>query len=285
MNKKPRVKAVGRTTRTHSEPKSKKPQAKAKGAGGMGGEVAPSLSDQEFLKKIDPVWLRSFVRRLLRVENDWDDVLKFDVDRMPSWAVKLTRKLLVLTGGTVTRPEMMSCRAFGKTLGEKVCLTKGLEIFCRRMETADDATRAKLTEMLGGPKGVVLLKKQRVVARRIEEIKTAVLKRVKRLTIWDQGHFYSGYGEGLLLGRRLNRWKSGASVREQHQGYMIGVAVVFWEVIEILCKNGGWTAVREFFSAALLDTVATEISEDAFVKMLQRAGLRSSVRGGRPKKT
>lgn len=257
---------------------------KPKGAAIMAKQPTLSPSDLEFLDCFDDGWLQSYVGRLLRDENDFSNLTGFDVEKMPDWAAKVSKNFFTMMGIALTRPKAMSYQAFGKLLGQKVALADAIEIFCRTHEVTNDATRAKLTKFLGGPKGVALLKSERIFTKRIDQIKTDALRRITRCQIDEQGQFYRGFGEGLLFMGQLNRWKQSGSERKHNHSYMLSFAFLFWEMIEHLSKGGGWTAIREFFTTSLPSSASTKISEDAFVKMLQRAGLKCTARGGRPKK-
>lgn len=234
--------------------------------------------DRAFFERISPEWLRSYARRMLRVEERLsarDPVL--DVDAMPPWAFVLTGRLLESKGMRVTTPERLTVQRMGYMLGLKVVTAEVVRRLCMAWDKATDGDRAKLTNLLGGPAGVKLARSTREALRDVSALKIALLKSIPKRTMIEQGRFFRGYGEGLLaLGNPKN--KRGMSGRQQ----MVLFAVLHWNDLQNLANSEGWPGVKAFFVEQ--QAFDQEISEDAFVKMLQQAGMKSGLKTGRPRK-
>jgi hypothetical protein len=236
--------------------------------------------DEEFLAKFEPAWMRGPIRKLMRIHDRTLAGSKgLDVEAMSPWALAVSGKLLDRQDARPARPAAMTVRAFGKILGQNVCVAKVAEAFVLALRRADDASRAKLTKFLGGPCGVKIMQDARADLAAIEPIRNSVLKRIRSSGTFEQGHFYRGFGEGLtMLEQKLKRPPKTADP----QGYMVFFAVMHWKEIERRGQLGGWPSIADFFVTNLPDDL--EISQDAFVKMLQRAGLSGVGRQGRPRK-
>lgn len=241
--------------------------------------------DAEFLQRIEEGWLRSAIVRILRIEDKWSKVSKtFDTEQMPEWATVLFRQLLNIFGPASMGHRNISIESLGKILGEKVCFTSGLERLFKHREKTDDATRAHITKMLGGPSGVERMEKFRHLHREVDELAKKVLKtRLPKLTVEEQGRFYRGYGLGLLSSRQLSRMTREKGKAFNAQAYKTAFAVMNWQKLENLAEEGGWRAVCEFFTMQL--PKGAQLNEDGFVKMLQLAGMKSGQRSGRPRKS
>lgn len=241
--------------------------------------------EAEFVERIEEGWLRSAIVRILRIEDKWSKVSKTcDTNEMPEWVAVLFQQLLNIFGGASVGHRNIGIESFGKILGEKVCFTSGLERLFKHRERTDDATRAQITKMLGGPSGVMRMEKFRNLHREVDELAKKVLKtRVPKLTVEEQGRFYRGYGRGLLSSRQMSRMAREKGKVFNAQAYKTAFAVMNWQKLETLAEAGGWPAVCEFFTTQLPNGV--HINEDGFVKMLQLAGMRSGQRAGRPRKS
>jgi len=241
--------------------------------------------DEEFLRRIEEGWLRSAIVRILRIEDKCSKVSKtFDTDQMPEWATFLFRQLFKMFGAASVGHRNIGIESFGNILGEKVCFTSGLERLFKHREKTDDATRAHITKMLGGPSGVTKMAKFRNLHREVDELAKKVLKtRVPKLTIEDQGRFYRGYGQGLLSSRQLSRMTREKGEAFNAQAYKTAFAVMNWQKLENLAEDKGWPGVCEFFTTQL--PKGAQVNEDGFVKMLQLAGMKSGQRAGRPRKS
>lgn len=241
--------------------------------------------DAEFLGRIEEGWLRSAIERILRIEDKWSKVSKsLDTDEMPDWAAVLFRQLLKKLGALSVGHRKIGIESFGKILGEKVCFTSSLETMFKRREKADDATRARITKMLGGLSGVRRMQEFRHLHREVDGLAKQLLKnRVSKLTVEQQGQFYRGYGRGLLSSTQMSLMTRDKGEAFHVHVYKTAFAVMNWPKIANLADEGGWPAVCEFFTTQLPKDV--HINEDGFVKMLQLAGMKSGQRAGRPRKS
>lgn len=247
--------------------------------------VQRSRDDAEFLGAIEHQWLRVAIERILRMEDKWSKVSKnFDTDEMPDWAFELFYKLLKKMGALAVTYRRITIESFGKILGEKVSFTSSLERMFKHREKTDDATRAHITKMLGGPSGVRRMQEFRLLYREVDGLAKRVLKaRVPKLSVEEQGRFYKGFGQGLLSGTQISQMTRSKGKAFNEQMYKTAFAVMNWPKLEALACEGGWPAVCEFFTTQLPKGVS--INEDGFVKMLQLAGMKSGQQEGRPRKS
>ncbi len=239
-------------------------------------------SDREFLERFGDKWFRAAIGKLDRIEDQWEKETKFHVHEMPDWVGLLMGKLFDMLGVKPLRPEMMNEEQFGKLLGTKVLITSGLHYFFKNYDATDDASRGKLTKMLGGTKAVEHLRAQEHLFKRVDRLRKSVLARVGRLSLSEQGRFYRGYGNGLLFSETAKNWSRKENTRAHSSGYIRAFAVLHWKRIEELRTTGGWSELKQEFTRSLPDGV--EISEDAFAKELQRAGVGKFGKIGAPKK-
>jgi hypothetical protein len=239
----------------------------------------------ENLAAVDPPWLRNLLRDLLRIEEKWlgcADSWAGSND-MPAWADQLWDNLLKMVGVRPPRLAGFGVEAFARLLGQKVAMIDGLEKLFAHREKTDDATRAHITVMLGGPHGVERMKNFRPLNRDVLVVARKTLKRMPRLPLEVQGQFYRGYGTGLMCHKQLRGWHRTKGERINKKAYKIAFAFVNWRKLEDLCSVGGWAAVSQFFVAKLPQGV--EISEEDFVKTLKMAGMKSPRGVGRPRKS
>lgn len=244
-----------------------------------------ATDDEEFLETIEEPWLRVGIERILRIEDKWSKVCKnLDTDEMPGWAVELFHKLLKKMGALSVSHRRINVESFGKMLGEKISFTSSLDGMFKHRERTDDATRAHITKMLGGPSGVRRMQEFRQLYQEVDGVTKRVLKvRVPKLSVEEQGRFYRGFGQGLLSGTQMRQITRSKGQGFNEQMYKTAFAVMNWPKLEALASEGGWPAVCEFFTTQLPRGVS--INEDGFVKMLQLAGMTSGQGEGRPRKS
>jgi len=238
-------------------------------------------SDEAFLARFGDKWFRAAVNKLNRIEDQWDKNSEFGMDEMPDWAGRLMGKLFEMFKIKPPQPEMMDEEQFGKLLGTKVLISRGIESFFERYDRTDDATRAKFTKMAGGLEAVEYLRAQLPLIKRILELGKFVRSRVERLSLDRQGLFFRGYGNGLLFSQVAKNWLTKDDARAHSFGYICAFAFLNWKRIEELRTTGGWQELLQEFNNSLPSGV--DISEDAFAKALKRAGLGSFGKVGRPR--
>ncbi|MEY4300406.1 MAG: hypothetical protein RIR25_1642 [Verrucomicrobiota bacterium] len=234
-----------------------------------------------FLEGISPEWLRGYARRMLRIEerNSAKDPA-FDADAMPPWAFLLTGEILRSIGMRLTRPELLTVERMGYMLGQKVVTAEVISRLCLIWDKANDSDRAKLTRLLGGPEGMKMVRSSRDDFRDVNPLKVSMLKSMPKRSLPEQGQFFRGYGAGLLaLQSPRNKTRRVTDSRQQ----MIIFAVLHWSELQRLANKQGWSGVRGFFVKR--QELRHESSEDAFVKMLQLAGMKSGLKSGRPRKS
>ncbi|MEI8311211.1 MAG: hypothetical protein WCH98_10695 [Verrucomicrobiota bacterium] len=244
--------------------------------------ITPKQSDEEFLERFGDKWFRGAVGKLNHLEDQWDKAAEFDLDEMPDWAGRLLVKLFEMFNLKPSRPEMMNEEQFGKLLGAKVLISRGIGAFFKRYDHTDDGTRGKLTRALGGAQAIEYLRAQLPLTRQIEKLRKSVLSKVESLPLDRQGLFFRGYGNGLLFSSVARTWLVKDDSRTHSYGYICAFAFLHWRRIEELRTTGGWKLLFQEFIKSLPDGV--EISEDAFRKDLRNAGIGAYGKRGAPKK-
>ncbi|MEI6493408.1 MAG: hypothetical protein WCO94_12725 [Verrucomicrobiota bacterium] len=262
----------------------------------------PEESEEQFLARYDGKWFQPEIKRLLRLENEWDEAGGFDVDRMPFWAARMFGKTASVFDLKPTSPEMTDEKQFGKMLGGKVAgAVVGLE-FLKQMEKGPDTARVKLAGLYNllkrqfltskerrqfkdsTPRQIILeLRKEKPRAEKIRAIRKKTMSRVQSESLARQGRFFEGYGTGLLLPERTRDWIRNSSKRSQSTAYANAFAFLNWQHIEECSKNGKWAELLEDFTTSLPDGV--DISEEAFQQALRRVGIGPFGKPGRPAKT
>lgn len=245
--------------------------------------AAKKISKAEVaLSAIEPVWMRHALRDLLRLEEKWD--ADDDLNALPAWAETILEQLLCLVGMRFPKIATWNEESFGRTLGQKAWFASLFEGVLVSREKANDATRAKITKLLGGVEGVRFLQELRPMFREIMNINRRILlKKIEKLPVERRGRFYRGYGNGLLTTRQMQRWQAEKGKRLTFRAYKQAFAVLHWEELEAHLAQGGWSAVGEFFVRELPEGV--EISEESFIKTLKMVGMKSPRKAGRPRKS
>lgn len=222
--------------------------------------------------------------RLLRIEDEGDTKTILNLDAMPAWAGKQFFQLMrEFSDGPgfldVPSLEFATSENFGELLGSKSGYARTTIQLCEWLNTTDDASRAKLTKALGGPEAVAELRADLPNARRIQAIKQKAFLRVRKQSSNEEGHFFKGFGRGLLVLERMRKWMTQGGEKLHKKGYIKAYIIFHWQEIEAAGKRGGWPEILQDFQNSLPPKIA--ISEDAFAKSLQRAGIGSVGKRGR----
>lgn len=237
-------------------------------------------SEKEFLDRFGNKWFKTAILKLLRIEEQWEKLIGTNSDDMPQWADFALGKLLDVFNVKPSKPEFMDAEQFGKLLGSKFLMASSMEWWIKAFEVGNPERKAKITKFFGGSEGIDLLKQQRPCAKRVLDLNHGMFRRVNQLSFVERGHFFRGYGNGMLLGQALAAWKDNPK-KKKHHAYMMAFAVTYWPDIEEK-RQKGWDEISKFFIEMLPKDI--EISEDAFSKFLKRSGMLSAGKIGRPSK-
>jgi len=249
--------------------------------------VAPKVPADE-LEELKEKCFRHEIVKLLRIEDADSANTILNLDAMPTWAGKQFFKLLrEFTDGPgfldIPGIEFTTGENFGELLGMKTCWAQVAIQLCQWFDSTDDASRAKLTKAMGGPTAVAELKSELPCSRRIQAVKQKALLKVRKQNTNEQGHFFKGFGRGLLTIERMQKWCTSGDDKRHKKAYVQSYIIFQWQNIEEASKRGGWPEILEDFQQSL--PPKTDISEDTFAKALQRAGIGSVGKVGRPKKS
>lgn len=263
-------------------------------------EDPPKESDEEFLARYDGKWFQPEIKRLIRIESLFDEKFGFGVDHMPLWAAKMFGKTASVFDLKPSSPEMTDEKQFGKILGAKVACTLGTLGFLRQLEAGNETVRQKLAHVYNALLRIMLtfseekkfkdltvqeilveLRTTKPESEKILAVRKKAMSKVQFQTIFRQGRFFEGYGEGLLVLERMREWAHNAPKRSQNTAYIKAFAFMNWQLIQECSKNGTWADLLDEFTRGQPDGV--EISADAFQKDLRREGLGSFGKPGRPR--
>ena len=245
-------------------------------------------SSSDPLEEIKDKWFRPEMVRLLRLEDETDEKIGLNVDLMPSWAGKQLRALLrEFTDGPsffdLPALEFITSEGFGQILGMKCimayCEIRFLEIFSR----ADDASKAKFTKAVGGAEIINEIKSSLPDSRRILAIERKAFVRVRKQSLIERGHFFKGYGRGLLMLEKMLDWAKNAGERKHKSNFIRGYIFLNWQEIKAAQEDGGWPAIFTPFQESLPEN--TDISDDALAQTLKRDGIGRVGKVGRKKKS
>jgi hypothetical protein len=240
------------------------------------------------LEELKGKWFRPEMVRLLRQEEESPEGEELDISHMPEWAGKHFAKLIrTFSDGRgfidALKLDFATSEHFGEILGMKCFWAHCFINFHNMYVSADDATRAKLTKFLDGPEGVSALKAELPSAKRTLQIERKAFSRAQKQNLIERGHFFKGFGRGLLLAERLQSWLKSDDKRKQNECFLSSYIFINWKEIQEAGEHGGWPAILEDFQKCL--PMDANISEDAFAKALKRAGIGPVGRRGRPRKS
>jgi len=244
--------------------------------------------DEQLLEKLDNKWFRAVLMQLVRIEIQWGEFWEMEIDKMPDWAEKASKPLFKdfrNQFGPLDSSKIISISTedFAKLLGAKMRFSKGLQSFYTKWIGSDNATKAKLSKLVGGSEGIEFFKRLQPICKKLDRISKKVFRQVNTLPLNEQGYFWRGYGSGFLFCEALRDWKKTVSSTKAKNSYMRGYISLNWEEIELQRKQGGWPEILQNFQSALPEGV--DISEDAFQQILKRAGFKNVGRVGRPSKS
>ncbi|PTX93830.1 hypothetical protein DB345_19835 [Spartobacteria bacterium LR76] len=238
------------------------------------------------LEELGDKWFRPEFARLLRLEDEsaWAEELNFE--NLPRWAGKSFFRLIREFSdgpGFIDLPglEFVTSENFGEILGNKY-FWAGIHLQLHGWYVrANPASKHKLETFLGGPDAIEEIKAKLPDARKIYAIKRKAFARVERQSLIEKGRFFKGFGRGLLISERLQKWGQLPEGRTHKRAYMDAYIFFNWQEIARDAKQGGWPLIHQKFQDAL--PANTEISEDSFEKALKRANIGPVGQRGRPK--